>query len=185
MIYLGMIFGSIFLTNILLNVLVGFPFISEETKVRDILIVGLKTLLLSLVATVILYPIHKYLIEDWSFITPILAVLIIMNLNLLSNFILDKLKLEKYTSQTYNLYVPVNAVVISTLLIMVNQTNYLGAIATTVGLSLGYVLVSLMILAIKPRLNLPGIPKSFKGIPLLLITLGLIGMVFVGLAGIL
>ena len=68
---------------------------------------------------------------------------------------------------------------------MVSQVNYLGAMAQTFGFGLGYLLVTVLIFTIKPRLELPGVPKAFKGIPLMLVVLGIIGMILLGLGGIL
>ncbi|VEU79665.1 Rnf-Nqr domain containing protein [Haploplasma axanthum] len=186
MTYIAIIFSAVFLSNILLSSLVGFPFLGKDVSLRKVLVIGIKTLIISLFTGVIVYPISKFLLEpeSWTFLTIIITVLVAANITLGVNALSKKLKVEEEVTNELELFAPFNAViVVSSLLVATNQT-YLGAVANIIGLGLGYILVTLMLFMIKPRLDLPGLPKAFRGIPILLVTLGLIAMVFMGLSGI-
>lgn len=187
MMYLGIIFGAVFLSNILLNSLIGFPLYSKDTKLKDVVYIGLRIIIISLISALIVYPIHLYLLkpEEWTFLTPFISILIVFNIEMLINYMSKKLNISFLTNKESKPIVVVSSLVFIITLIMMTQANYLGAMAETLGLGLGYLLVTVLIFTIKPRLELPGVPKAFKGLPLMLITLGIIGMIFIGLAGIL
>lgn len=183
MTYLAIIFTSVFLTNIVLSSLVGFPILTKETKMKDIITSGLKTLAIALITVLIVHPVNKYLIEEFVFLQPLLVVLVAANAHLLVNHLAIKLKVQEESTK-FDLIAPINAIVVVASLLVLTQGTYLDAIFQTIGLILGYILITLMLYTIKPRLELPGVPKAFKGLPLLLITLGIIGMIFAtGLSG--
>ena len=184
--YLAIIFGAVFLTNILLNSLIGFPFLDKKTQLKDVVYTGLKVTVVALLSAVIIYPIHTYLLkpENWIFLTPFIAILIVLNIQLLVDYLGRKLNINFLVTTNNKSLVVINALVFTIGITMVSQTNYLGAMVQTLGFGLGYLLVTVLIFTIKPRLELPGVPKAFKGIPLMLIVLGILGMIFLGLGGI-
>ena len=63
MTYLAIIFSVVFINNILLTNLMGLPIFGKETKLKDLVIEGLKTLVVALVTTLIVYPINKFIIN--------------------------------------------------------------------------------------------------------------------------
>lgn len=182
--YLAIIFTSVFLSNIVLSSLVGMPIFGKSTKLKNVVLLSLKTIIVSVITTIILFPINKYLIEDFVFLLPLTAVLLAAVSNLFVNVILNKVKLDGEVTSKFDLLSQFNAVIFGIAIITMANAQYLDAIITALGLGLGFLLINVLAFTIKPRLDLPGIPKAFKGLPILLITLGLIGMVFLGLAGI-
>ena len=74
-------------------------------------------------------------------------------------------------------------IIIFVVLLGASQATFFQSVFYALGSGLGYTLLMLMMVTIKPRLELPGLPKAFKGFPIMLITLGLIALTFMGLAG--
>lgn len=182
---LAIIFSSIFLSNILLSNLVGLPIIGKESNLKKILVVGVKTLIVAILTALVIYPINVYLLkpENWGFLMPLMTVIVAANLSMVVNMIANKLKVEE-TKAEFDLITPANAVVIVAVLLMTSNLNFVNSIASVLGISIGYIMITVLVYTLKPKLDLPGIPKAFKGVPILLITLGLIAMIFAGLAGI-
>lgn len=186
MIYLSLIFSGLFLGNILLNSLLGLPlFDSKTNSLKGPAQTGVFSLIISLLSAVVLYPVYHYVLKPIGidFLYMIISVVVVSYVSLGVRFIAKQGGIEG-VSDKHALLIPANAFIIGLSILVLNNTSYIEALVQVLGLALGYFLVLLMIYAIKPRLDL-GVPKSFKGLPILLITLALIAMAFMGLAGIL
>lgn len=66
---------------------------------------------------------------------------------------------------------------------MVNDHNVLQAIAYALGTGVGYTLAILIIYYARRRLALSPIPRSFRGLPILLVYIGLLSLAIYGLTG--
>jgi len=181
------LFASIFVSNILLTSLVGFPFFDKKTNMKEISITGLKTLLITLFSVIIIYPVYNVVLKlgGWENLIPIIVILLVGNFAILADFVITKLKIVKKFEAKFDILEPFLVVAVASCLLLVGEENYLNAIFGAIGLSIGYFLVLILIFTIKPKIDLPSIPKAFKGYPIMLITIGLIGMILASLAGIL
>lgn len=185
MAYLGAFFGSVFLSNIMLYSLDGLPAISDDKfKLKEIVIGGVSKLVIGLVSILIIYPINHYLLQpvEYGFLLPILVVLVSLNLTFLVNRIIEKFEPTQTTNYQF---IFLNSIVITASLLVANSANFGIAIAQVLGFLAGHFMLVFVIYTMKARLTTPGVPKAFKGLPLMVITLGLIAMIFLGLAGIL
>lgn len=187
MTYLAIIFSVVFINNILLTNLMGLPIFGKETKLKDLVIEGLKTLVVALVTTLIVYPINRYLLvpEEIAYFALLFVVIFAALLTNLVDRLMNKIGLSDKPVKNFSLITTSNVVIIVVGLLVTQNASYLGSLAQTIGLVLGHLLVTVLLFVTVPKIDLPGVPKAFKGIPLLLITIGLIAMVFMGLNGIL
>lgn|SRR5690554_6773899 len=188
MAYLGAFFGSVFLSNIMLYSLDGLPAISDDKfKLKEIVIGGVSKLVIGLLSILIIYPINHYLLQpvEYGFLLPILVVLVSLNLTFLVNRIIEKTEKFEPTQTTNYQFIFLNSIVITASLLVANNANFGIAIAQVLGFLAGHFMLVFVIYTMKARLTTPGVPKAFKGLPLMVITLGLIAMIFLGLAGIL
>lgn len=64
-----------------------------------------------------------------------------------------------------------------------NEQDFTGSVLFGLGTAAGYGLVLLMLSAIRERIEAADVPLPFRGIPILLITLGLMSMAFLGFNG--
>lgn len=192
MTYLAIIFSVVFINNILLSNLMGFPLLSKETKMRDLVVEGLKTLVVGLITIMVIFPIYKFLLlpDGIEYFALLFVVIIAALVTILVNKAMIQLKLTEEKVGNFSLLTTANVVIIVAGLLVTNQIagaeslGFFGAVVTVLGLTLGHLLVVLMIYVTAPKISLPGVPKAFKGIPLMLITIGLFAMVFMGLNGI-
>ncbi|MCR1808680.1 Rnf-Nqr domain containing protein [Haploplasma modicum] len=185
--YLEILFAAIFISNIMFYKLEGFPTISKKTKLKSLMINSTKLAIFTFVSALIVYPLNKYLFvgTTFSFLIPILIVLVLQNVVVLSNKVVDKIQFEEARTNILETFILEDALVVTILLLILQSETYVGALVEVVGYMIGFMLMMLLLYTIKPKLDLPGIPKSFRGFPILLITTGLIAMIFMGLAGIL
>lgn len=187
MVFVSTLFTAIFVSNLLFYKLDGMTFHNQTTKIGDVVKQGIKVAIVTLLAVLSIYPINHFLLSkvDLQFIVPLLAIVGVYGFNLLINFVLTKLKIEDKHSVKVDHYVLLNSVTYTSVIIAVLNSSLVVSIGYALGYSIGYLLMMLLILTIAPKISLPGIPKRFKGVPAMLIAVGLIAMTFMGLAGIL
>lgn len=187
MTYLGILFASIFLSNIMLYHLDGLPTFDRKSQEKTVVISGISKIAIGIIATLVVYPINKYLLADigWDFLMPILVILVAIGATILVNYVVNKIKPGSSTETTSYKFIFVESVIVSAALIVMSNGSFVGSLFEMLGFTVGHFLISFLIFTMRPRLDLPGVPKAFKGIPLIIITLGLIAMIFVGMAGIL
>ncbi|SMN12329.1 Electron transport complex protein RnfA [uncultured Candidatus Thioglobus sp.] len=78
----------------------------------------------------------------------------------------------------------INTTVLGCLLLNHQQHyNLLDSFFFSLGTAIGFTLILAMITAINKRLEFANVPKSFQGIPIMLITLGLLSIAFLGFTG--
>ena len=133
-----------------------------------------------------------YLIDNWlliPFSIEYLRLLIFVLLIVLVSWCL-KLSLHKINStlnERVNIFFPfavINTAVLGTLLLNQQFSNSLFmAFAFGIGTAIGFSFILLLLTAITERLEVADVPVPFKGIPVLLITLGLLSMAFLGFIG--
>lgn len=188
MTYLAIIFSVVFINNILLSNLIGLPIFNKETKLKDLVVEGLKTVVVGIITIAIIYPIYRFLLvpEAMEYLVLLFVVIFGALVSILLNKLMVQYKLKE-ESKDYSLLSTASVVVIVAGLLITNTSDitFLASIATVLGLTLGHLLITVLMFVIQPKINLPGVPKAFKGLPLMLITIGLIAMVFMGLNGIL
>lgn len=184
---LSVLFSSIFLSNISLYHLDGLPTVSRETQEKTIIISGISKTIIGLLGTLIIFPINKYLLVEvgWPFLMPLIVVLFSIGATILVNNVVNKIKPNSSTENVSYEFIFMESVIVSAALIVVSEGTYLSSMFQMLGFQIGHFMLTFIMYAARPRLDLPGVPRAFKGLPLMLITIGLIAMVFLGLAGIL
>lgn len=81
-------------------------------------------------------------------------------------------------------YAIINTTVLGTLLLSQQFAgNFFMSLAYGLGTAIGFSIVLVLLTAITERLEAADVPVAFQGIPILLITLGLLSMAFLGFTG--
>lgn len=177
-------FSGLFISNVLIMNLIGLPLFKEkQVSIEPAIKIGLLTTLISVISMMLIYPINKYLVEDANYLLPLVAIVLIAVVSMLINHIANRINLPLKENEVFLPMISFNTIIFFVVLTGVNQTSFFLSTFYALGAGLGYTLLMLMMVTIKPRLELPGLPKAFKGMPIMLITLGLIALTFMGLAG--
>lgn len=179
---------SIFVTSILTGNIVLFSYLGVTSLVKsnnktDVLRIGTSTLLLSLITTVVSYLLNTYILIPLNieFISTILFVLLIVSLVELFKYIITKYYKKLYSNiENEYLLLITNCAIFGVVLLNINNSySLVESIIYSIGSSIGFTLLLYIISNLKARLDKSPIIKSFKGLPILLITLGIIAMIFI------
>lgn len=187
MIFLGTLFAAIFVNNLLLYKLDRMIFFTKEDKIERVFIKGLKIAIVTIFTVLLIYPLELYLLEpnNLEFLTPVIVILVAYGIQRLVTIILCKLEIEAKDKLKLDYYAFLNPVIFTSAVIASLNSSFIVALGYAIGFTIGHLLVSLIILTLTPKVKLDAIHKNFRGIPAMLITVGLIAMAFMGLAGIL
>ena len=195
--YLLIIISSIFVNNILLAQFLGIcPFLGVSNKLSTATGMSGAVCFVITLATVVTYLINSYLLVPFGleFLQTIAFILVIAALVQMVEIILKKISPSLY--QALGIFLPLittNCAVLGVAITVVTKEFTFGGEAHMLGLgeatvyalatSLGYGLAMIIFAGLREQLALNDVPKAFKGIPIALITAGILAMAFMGFSG--
>ena len=96
-------------------------------------------------------------------------------------------KMSPSLYQALGIFLPLittNCAVLGVAILMIQKEfNLLQSVTYSVATALGFALALVLFAGIRERLDFEDVPKSFKGIPIALITAGILAMAFMGFSG--
>lgn len=186
--YFVIIIGAIFVNNIVLAQFLGIcPFLGVSSKVETSLGMGAAVTFVMAIASVVAYLIQYYVLVPLSieYMQTIVFILVIAALVQMVEIMLKKLSPALY--QALGIFLPLittNCAVLGVAILLVQKEFNLAesvvfAVATAVGFSLALVIFA----GLRERLELEDVPEAMKGIPIALVTAGILAMAFMGFSG--
>ena len=122
---------------------------------------------------------------DLSFLSFIMFIAIIAAMVQLVEMIV-----EKFAPALYNqlgIFLPLittNCAVLGVAILMIQKEfNLLQSVTYSVATALGFALALVLFAGIRERLEFEDVPKAFRGVPIALITAGILAMAFMGFSG--
>ena len=185
--------AAIFFSMILVNnyVLVKFygicPFLGVSKKLDSAVGMSGAVIFVMFMATAVTFPLQIFVLNPagLSYLQTIVFILVIA---VLVQFI--EIFLKKYVVALYNslgVYLPLittNCAVLGVAILMIQKEfNLLQSVTYSVATALGFALALVLFAGIRERLDFEDVPKAFKGIPIALITAGILAMAFMGFSG--
>ena len=180
--------ASILTENYILSKFLGIcPFLGVSKKVNTAVGMSVAVTFVMVLATAVTWPIYTYLLvpNDLAYLQTIVFILIIAALVQLVEIVL-----RKYIPSLYNalgIYLPLittNCAVLGVAILMIQKEfNLLQSVTYSVATALGFALALVLFAGIRERLDFEDVPKAFKGIPIALITAGILAMAFMGFSG--
>ena len=196
--YLLIIISAIFVNNILLSQFLGIcPFLGVSNKLSTAVGMSGAVCFVITLATVVTYLINKFLLLPFglTFLQTIAFILVIAALVQMVEIVLKKTSPSLY--QALGIFLPLittNCAVLGVAITVVTKEFTFGGEAHLLGLgeatlyalatSLGYGLAMILFAGIREHLALNDVPKAFKGLPIALITVGIMALAFLGFSGI-
>ena len=182
--------SSSLVSNVVLSQFLGLcPFLGVSRKINTAAGMGTAVIFVITLASAVAGGIYKYILMplDITYLQTIVFILVIAALVQFVEMFLKKFMKSLY--QALGVYLPLittNCAVLGVALTNV-QKNYgilegiVNGFATAVGFT-----ISIVILAgIREKMEYNDIPESFKGMPIVLITAGLMAIAFCGFSGLL
>ena len=163
------------------------PFLGVSDKPSKSLGMGIAVTFVMTVTSAATYAVYRYVLVPLKveYLSTIAFVLVIVSLVQLIEMILTRYAASFYSSLGINLpLVTTNCAVLGAALVNIkSHHSFTDSIVFGFSAALGFTLALLIFSGVRARLELADPPKSFKGIPLLLVAAGLVAMAFSGFMG--
>lgn len=186
--YFVIIISSIFVNNIVLSQFLGIcPFLGVSNKVSTSLGMGAAVTFVLAIASIVAYLIQYYILVplNITYMQTIVFILVIAALVQMVEIILKKVSPALY--QALGIFLPLittNCAVLGVAILLVQKGYNLGeAVVYAVSVAIGFTLALMLFAGLRERLELENIPKAMKGVPIALITAGILAMAFMGFSG--
>ena len=197
--YLLIIVSAIFVNNIMLAQFLGTcPFIGVSSKLSTATGMSGAVCFVITLATLVTYLLNTYLLVPLGleFLQTIAFILVIASLVQMVEIVLKKISPSLY--QALGIFLPLittNCVVLGVAIqVVTNEYNFgfaegarmlgLGeAMLFSIATAIGYGLALILFAGIREQLELSNVPKSFKGVPIALLTAGIMALAFMGFSG--
>ena len=192
------IVSAIFVNNIVLAQFLGIcPFLGVSNKLSTATGMSAAVCFVITLATLVTYLLNKYLLLPFQleFLQTIAFILVIAALVQMVEIVLKKMSPSLY--QALGIFLPLittNCAVLGVAMNVVQKEYTFGLPSHMLGLgeavlyafatSLGYGLAMVIFAGIREQLALSSVPKAFKGVPIALVSVGILAMAFMGFSGI-
>lgn len=163
------------------------PFLGVSEKPETALGMGCAVTFVMTLSSAVTYLIYHYILEpfDMTYLKTVAFILVIASL---VQFI--EMFLNKFLPALYNalgIYLPLittNCAVLGSALINIeNGHNFIYSVVFGFSAALGFTLAIVLFAGVRARLDFANPPRMFRGLPITLITAGLIAMAFTGFSG--
>jgi len=185
--------GKILLLSMLVNNIVVMRFIAlcsyigMTSDLGQSMGMGYAVTFVTVLATAATWPIYHYILLplDLAFLQILVFILVIASLVQLVEFYLKKNIPGLYAAM--GIYLPLIttncAICAVTFENITNNYNFIQSIVYAIGVSLGYLLAMILLAGIRDRMKTSPVPKFLQGTPILFMATSLIGIAFMGFAG--
>lgn len=186
--YVYIIIFAVFVNNVILSQFLGIcPFLGVSTKVSTAAGMGAAVVFVMALSTIVTFLLQEFILVplEIEFLQTIVFILVIAALVQMVEIILKKISPALY--QALGVFLPLittNCAVLGiSILVIQKGYNLLEGLTYSIGISLGFTLAMVIFAGLREHLELVQVPKGVKGIPIALITAGILAMAFMGFAG--
>ena len=180
--------GSALVNNVVLSQFLGLcPFLGVSKKVETAAGMGAAVLFVITIASAVTKLIYTFLLvpTDLTYLNTIVFILVIAALVQFVEMVLKKSMPALYES--LGVFLPLittNCAVLGTALTNVqNDYSFIASVVNGIGISLGFLIAIVILAGIREKMEYNNIPESFKGMPITLLTAGLMAIAFFGFSG--
>ncbi|HZK24225.1 MAG TPA: electron transport complex subunit RsxA [Oscillospiraceae bacterium] len=185
---LTIVFGAIFINNFVLSRFLGIcPFLGVSKKVETSLGMGMAVTFVMGMASLVTWLLNRYVLIEYSleYLRTIVFILVIAALVQFVELFIRKVSPVLY--QALGIFLPLittNCAVLGVALLNIQlEYNLLESVVFGVAAALGFTLALVIMAGIRERLEMAFIPKALRGVPIALITAGILSLAFMGFQG--
>ncbi|MBP5195913.1 MAG: RnfABCDGE type electron transport complex subunit A [Bacteroidaceae bacterium] len=196
MAYILIVITAIFVNNIVLSQFLGIcPFLGVSKKVESALGMGAAVAFVLTIATVVTYLIQVFVLEAYGleYLQTIAFILVIAALVQMVEIILKKVNPALY--QALGVFLPLittNCCILGVAILVAGGTynaqglepNLLTGIVFALSTAVGFALALVIFAGMREQLSMMNIPIGMQGMPIALVTAGLLAMAFMGFSGV-
>ncbi|MDR3047393.1 MAG: electron transport complex subunit RsxA [Bacteroidales bacterium] len=186
--YIIIIIGAVLVNNIILSQFLGIcPFFGVSSKINTALGMGVAVIFVMTLATLVTSLINKYVLMPFNlnFLQTITFILIIAALVQMVEIILKKISPSLY--QALGIFLPLittNCAVLGVAILVTQKfaDSITQSVVYTVASAVGFTLAIVIFAGLREQMDLVDIPKGMQGVPIALITAGILALAFMGFA---
>jgi len=196
MAYILIVITAIFVNNIVLSQFLGIcPFLGVSKKVESALGMGAAVAFVLTIATIVTYLIQKFVLEPnaLEYLQTIAFILVIAALVQMVEIVLKKVNPGLY--QALGVFLPLittNCCILGVAILVAGGTynaqglepDLLTGIIFAFSTAIGFALALTIFAGMREQLSMMNIPMGMQGIPIALVTAGLLAMAFMGFSGV-
>ena len=186
--YFAIIIGAIFVNNVVFAQFLGIcPFLGVSSKVETSMGMGAAVTFVMAIASIFVWLIQTYVLAPFGieYMQTVVFILVIASLVQMVEIILKKVSPALY--QALGIFLPLittNCAVLGVAILMIQKEfNLLQSVTYSISTAIGFALALVLFAGIRERLDFEDMPESFKGIPIALVTAGILAMAFMGFSG--
>lgn len=182
--------GSALVNNVVLSQFLGLcPFLGVSKKIKTAGGMGAAVIFVITISSLLAAIIYKYVLTpplNLTYLNTIVFILVIAALVQFVEMVLKKISPSLY--QALGVYLPLittNCAVLGVALTNVSKEyDILTSVVNGFGTAVGFTIAIVILAGIRERNEHNDVPESFKGMPITLITAGLMAIAFIGFSGI-
>ena len=181
--------GSALVNNVVLSQFLGLcPFLGVSKKTKTAASMGAAVIFVIMIASAVTYAVHYMVLVPlgMEYMQTIVFILVIAALVQMIEMMLKKVSPAIYSA--LGVYLPLittNCAVLGVAITNIqNGSTFAESMMNSLGTSVGFLIAIVIMAGIRERLEGNDIPKAFQGMPIVLITSGLMAIAFCGFAGI-
>jgi len=183
------------INNVVLSQFLGIcPFLGVSKNVKTASGMGLAVIFVITISAAVTYPVYYYLLAPMGleFLETIVFILIIAFMVQLIELILKKYIPSLHES--LGVYLPLITTNCAVLGVAVNNvsdysgepfvTGYIYSVARGLFTAAGFMIAIVIMASLRERNEHNDVPEAFRGMPIVLVTAGLMAMAFIGFSGV-
>ena len=186
--YLLIFIYAIFVNNVVLAQFLGIcPFLGVSKKVDTALGMSAAVAFVLTLATIVTFLIQHYVLNvfDLQYLQTITFILVIAALVQMVEIILKKVSPALY--QALGVFLPLittNCAVLGIAITNVQKEyNFVESVVNGLATAVGFTIAIVILAGLRERMEYNDVPESFQGMPIVLITSGLMAIAFFGFSG--
>ena len=186
--YLLIFVAAVIVNNVVFSQFLGIcPFLGVSKKIDTALGMGAAVTFVLALSTMCTFLLQRFVLEplDMTYMQTITFILVIAALVQMVEIILKKVSPALY--QALGVFLPLittNCCVLGVAIMVIQKDfNLLESVVYAISIALGFTLALAVLAGIREQLARTTLPPSMKGIPIALISAGILAMAFMGFSG--
>lgn len=187
--YILIFITAVFVNNVVLAQFLGIcPFLGVSKKISTAAGMGAAVTFVLTLATLVTFLVQKYILDAYglAYLQTIAFILIIAALVQMVEIILKKVSPSLY--QALGVFLPLittNCCILG-VAILVIQKDYdlVHGLVYAISTAIGFALAMIVFAGLREQLSVVKLPKAMDGMPIALVTAGLLAMAFMGFSGV-
>ncbi len=187
--YILIFISAIFVNNIVLSQFLGIcPFLGVSKKIDTALGMGAAVAFVLTLATIVTYLLQVYVLNPFNlqYLQTLAFILVIASLVQMVEIVMKKVSPALY--QALGIFLPLittNCAVLGVAILVIQKDfNLLQSVVYAFSTAIGFALALVVFAGLREQLSLMKIPKGMQGIPIVLVTAGLLSLAFMGFSGV-